>query len=1157
MKLVSLEIRHLPGIESPFRVDLAPDTVNLITGPNGSGKSSLVRAVRAVLYPGPDDEYSEVLARWQDGAGTLSAHRLADQVNWTRDGRKTPPPHLPGIESIDAFLVSTEDLSAPGRTDAHIASELKTLLTGGYDLDTLLSGPPFAPPPRPQKLAREIERGHRAIEDKEREYARLHEDVEQLKKLEDQLRLATEAASRIGAVADAQAITEAAARRKALESTLIEEFPGGMDRLRGDELERLDEAQQQLERKQQAIVLEHTSLKEEQARLTETGVEDPEALESLQAELADTRDRLTTGEQRIEAETDHLHQAEQSVSEAAARLGGNVPDEVRHLEQKDLEQLEKQVDKVLGLRERIRALSGQLGLTHASRNLSGRPRDDLRTARAALQDWLALAGLSPLEGALWGTLSLAALIGGFRLLGGAELSSQPELLLLVALSAGLPAAMLVRFGLRLRDRGRARKDFEASSIEPPLGWNESEVGARLKRLELELEAATQHEISQLRAGDLREELNAQRTALDRAREQLSELASSLGLSAEQRLETTFLMWSRHLQDWQLGQQRCDQHRQRLQELKKRYGTECTQASVLLERHALSLEQVSSRSLASLLNQLAPKIRRHAELYNSVQARNRRIGELHADISQLRQRIHGIFEAAGVRADDLAGLRHKVEQFPFWQKLEHERIELGREIVRLEQRLSEEPELLDLAGKQRHHDLASLHEDLAERSEQRDGLNRRIAEIQTRHADALQRRELQQLGAELETGKDALQIELERHLLAAAGRFLIEEVATTHRAEQEPLLLASADQWLSRFTRHRYRLEFSGGEFLAKDTRTGQLQSATRLSTGTRTQLMLAVRLAWIEQLEASFEALPLFMDEALTTSDPDRYRSIVEAVGEMVAGGRQVFYLTAQSDDAEAWREWLGGNLEPYEISMAELRRGQVQQLEFTMPEAPPSGPTIPDPEGWSVEDWARAVGVEVIDPWQDSGRISVLHLLRDKLALTATLMRKGLSSLGQLERFLELADPSADAVSDWLDEPQARMLRGRIQAARLILQHWRANHPRPVDYATLARTSLLSDLFLPRVARLAEELHGDPQALISALRDGQVSRFRSETLEQLQDWLDQHGFLPGQAPEEPLTGAEIAIAGDLPPDSAEALNRWLTSAILDPLESNKRNPRL
>jgi DNA repair exonuclease SbcCD ATPase subunit len=1147
VKLLSVDIRSLPGIDAPFVVDLAPDTANLITGPNGSGKSSLVRAVRAVLHPERVPDYCEVLVRWQSDQGEWLAHRLGDQVTWTRNGQKTAPPRLPESASIDAFLISTEDLAALGQTDELIAAELKTLLTGGYDLDGILAQATLSLPPRPQKLARDIDQLHHAIDEKEREYSDLHHEVDQLTALETQLEQATQASRRISAVEAAQALTAATARRSALETTLIEEFPGGMDRLRGDELERLDDLKQQLERKQQAIVLEHTALKQEQSRLDDTGVKDLEALETLQAELSDARDRLAGHEQRIDTETAQLKQSEQALSEAATRLGSEQPEQLNALDQSALEQLEKQVEKVLGLRERIRAISGQLGLSQASRNLTGRPRDDLRTARAALQDWLGLARLNPLEGWLWGILSIAALIGGVRLIGGTDLSEQPELLLLTALAIGLPIAMVVRFALRWRDRSDARRIFEQSQIEPPLGWSESEVRARLRRLDLELEAATQHEISQLRAGDLRADLNAQRSALDRARQQLTELASSMGLSAEQRLETSFLLWSRYLHDWQQNCEAVEQRKRRIRELTADYEAECRHARDLMAQHGVDSEVISSREVSALVNQLTPKMRRFAELFNSVQSRNRRIGELHADISQLRHRIQAIFEAAGMRPDDESGLRLKVEQLALWRQLEQERVELSREITQLEQTLSDEPELLSLATKQRQHELKPLHAQLMERSEQRDSLNRRIAEIQTRYSDAFERRELQQLGIELDHARNALKLELERHLLAAAGRFLIEDVASAHRDEQEPALLASADRWLNRFTGHRYRLEFDGGQFQATDSRSGQRQTARELSTGTRAQLMLALRLAWIEQIESQFESIPLFMDEALTTSDADRYRAIVQASGELIAAGRQVFYITAQSDDAQAWRKWLGHGLRPNEVDMAEVRQGQVRQLEFQMPESPAQTLELPDPSDYAPEEWAQAAGIAAINPWQSAGTISVFHLLHDELKLVATLIGSGLASLGALERLLDLIDTSPDSAPAWLETASSAQLRGRIAAGRMVLDHWRAGHRRPVDPAALARSELLSERFLPRVIKLNDELGGDPDKLIEALRSGQVPRFRSDTLDQLMAWLTDNGFLKSADGHAPLSAAEVAVASGLSAELAEKISHWIEGAIHDP----------
>jgi hypothetical protein len=629
---------------------------------------------------------------------------------------------------------------------------------------------------------------------------------------------------------------------------------------------------------------------------------------------------------------------------------------------------------------------------------------------------------------------------------------------------------------------------------------------------------------------------------------LTELASGMGLSAEQRLETSFALWSRALQDWQQAGQDCERRRQRVEQLGARHEAECQQARTLLEQHGMAIESISSRDVSRLVNQLTPKMRRHAELYNSVQARNRRISEVHADISQLRQRIQSIFDQAGMRADDEAGLRLKVEQLGRWQALETERVELGRKIAQLESRLVSEPDLLDLARHPHQEQLEPMREQLADIALQRDELNRRIAEIQTRHRDALQRRELESLGMDLDAAHEALQAELERHLTAAAGRFLIEDVATAHRDEQEPVLMARADHWLNRFTRHRYRLEFQAGQFLAADSQTGELQTAAQLSTGTRAQLMLALRLAWIEQLEARFEPLPIFMDEALTTSDPDRYRAVVQATGELIRDGRQVFYMTAQSDEREAWQSWLGHGLEPHAIDMSSLRAAQVRQLEFRMPEAAAMPETLPDPAGLTPDEWAEQAGIAAIDPWQDAGSISVFHLLRDDLALVVKLMNAGLSSLGPLERLLELAERSTQALPEWIDDERLEDLGRRSRAARTILEQWQSSHSRPVRQADLLRTDLISDRFLPRVSELSEQLGGDPEALIQALGEGQVSRFRTDTIEQLESWLSEQGYIAVDGDRPKPSAAELAMASGLTSQQAGELQNWIEGAIKDPL---------
>ena len=1147
MKLTRLEIRHLPGIDTPFAVDFAPDTVNLVTGPNGSGKSSLVRAVRALVNPGRDDPHVEISAQWLDQDGILRCDRVGAAVQWLRHNQSVQPPRLPGPEAIGAYLISSEDLSAPGQTDTHIAGQLQTLLAGGYDLEAILAAEPFAGPPRPQKLARELDGLQRAIADKEAEYAALHEEMENLRRLEVELTQATQSAALLGAIDDAIALADAHSARSALETTLIEEFAGGMDRLHGDEAERLDQALDRLRQQQQAVQLEQDALERERVELERSGADDPGELEAIQAQLADARDALAATEQQLSTCSEQIDLAEQAAAQAARRLGSARPDQVDQLDQSALEGMERQVEKVLGQRERIRALTGQLYLAQSSRNPTGRPQSDLRTARSALQSWLALARLNPLEGVLWGSLGLAALLGSLRISSAESLLAQPELLLLVVLAVCLPVAMLGRFLLRLRDRDQARRRYLDANIEPPLGWTESEVRKRLERLDSELEAATQHEVSQARAAELREQLNVQRASLEQARERLKTQADALGIEADPRLETGFLLWCRHLQDWQREQRRLNEQRLRKDQLIRQLNRQIEQASQLLSQHGMDQQATSSRVLAGLVHQLQPRIRRHSELYGSVQARQRRLKELDADIAQVRQQISVLYENAGIADGDAATLRRKIDHFPTWQALEQQRRELSQDITRLEKRLEDHPELIAQARHQQRQSLQALRCDHAQRAEKRDDLNRRIAATHTRHAEVLKRRDLQRLVNELEQQRERLAAELDAQMIAAAGQHLIDEIRSDYRSEHEPALLAAADRWLDSFTGHRYRLLFQDNSFFAIDTRSGRRHGLGELSSGGRAQFMLAVRLAWIEQQERDSEPLPVFMDEVLTTSDADRYRAVVGAVRALLENDRQLFYLTAQSDDARAWWEWLGGDIAPHAIDMAEVRRGEVRQLEFRMPESAPVAASLPDPSEVSPEEWMRAARVDLIDPWKDSGQMHILHLLTDDLILAHRLLLLGVERLGELERLIERATQPDAEIGDPEFE-QVRRLQPRVRAARLWLNDWRRRHRRPVGAADLHRCGLISDRFLPQVRDEAAAVGGDPAQLIERLGSGNVARFRSEVIEQLQVWLRDEGYWPDENAGPALTAADLMLETGLDVEDAHRLIETLGNGINDPL---------
>lgn len=1147
MKLERLDIRVLSGLEEPFTLHFEPDAVNFITGPNASGKSSVIRAVRALLYPDQTGEFCHIRGRWRIGDRILDCERHGTAVTWLDGTTPAPPPRLPGGENTGAYLISSEDLTRFGDTESHIVGEVRTMLAGGYDLDAVLAESPLVSPARPQKLAREHADMRREIEEKEDEYAHLNDELATLARLTHELETTADAAARLRACEDAVTLAEAIARRNAIEHTLIEEFPGGMDRLRGDELTRLDQIESRLEERRKEKALTEAAFERAEKKLEETGSVDPQQMEAFQSSLSELREALAELERRIEEHETGLEQARRDHDTTAQRLGAEQPELDRELGQEGLEQLERLVDRVMNHREKIRTLTAELARIHVPHGAADLSPEKLHQARQALRDWLELSRLSPLEGLLWGGLGGSALLAAWRLLGPQDMEAVPELVLLILLAAGIPLALLLRFFDRYRTLRRAREEFDDSGVEGPLGWTESEVESRLQRLDQELEASTHQSVRDARAREVRERLNEERSELEQARDKLARHAAELGLSAEHRIETGFLLWCRHLYDWQQASRAVVEHEQLIAKARERHRQLAAEASDLLERHGFEdVEAPTSRSLSSLIHQLGPRIRANSELHNEIRAAGQRLEELDADIEQLLAQHKQIYSQAGIKVDERETLVRRVEQFEEWRSLEQQRRDRSLEVNRLENRLGSDPELLEQAREQQHDALEKMREELGEQAAKRDELNRRIATLHTRHDEVVRRRELEAMSGELEQLRQALSEALDAQLLAGAGQALIEDVRRAHQADNEPAALSRATRWFERFTHHHYRLSFAGDSFEAFDNRAEKARSISELSTATRAQLLLALRLAWIEQAELNCEPLPVFMDEVLTTSDPERYRQVVESVQEIAGGGRQMFYLTAQGDEVTAWSSWTVDGPAPHTIDMAEVRRGQVQPLKLSMPREPVQEREIPDPGDLDPEQWAREAGIGAINPWQGSGMISVFHLLHDDLDLAARLIRAELSHLGELASYL---DAGADA--SLIDEAWQARLNRRAHAAGIVLEDWRRHHDRPVDAPALHAFGLITDTFMPRVLELLESVGGSPRGLIDGLREGAVARFRSDVTDQLEQWLADNGYLSPPEPGPPVSAAELASRTGLELEEAASLRDWIVGAIDNPLDGD------
>src|SRR5690606_1774208 len=204
---------------------------------------------------------------------------------------------------------------------------------------------------------------------------------------------------------------------------------------------------------------------------------------------------------------------------------------------------------------------------------------------------------------------------------------------------------------------------------------------------------------------------------------------------------------------------------------------------------------------------------------------------------------------------------------------------------------------------------------------------------------------------------------------------------------------------------RYELQFEDGDepsFRALDVNAGVGRSLDELSSATRVQLMLAVRVAFVESQERRV-ALPLLLDETLGTSDDDPARAIIDAVIVLAREGRQVFYFTAQHDEAGKWVAALEESGVPHAtVDLAEAR-GERASLALTpLPISSVAAADTPEPDGCTHDEYGARLHVPAFRPGIDQPDSVPLWYVVDDADELCRLMQSGVGTWGELRNLVE-----------------------------------------------------------------------------------------------------------------------------------------------------------
>ena len=173
-----------------------------------------------------------------------------------------------------------------------------------------------------------------------------------------------------------------------------------------------------------------------------------------------------------------------------------------------------------------------------------------------------------------------------------------------------------------------------------------------------------------------------------------------------------------------------------------------------------------------------------------------------------------------------------------------------------------------------------------------------------------------LAQELENTRSQLREAVDQWVPLVLARHFMQRAIQRFEREHQPHMLVDVGHLLHRMTLGRYveitrKLDEQGT--LQVRQADGKLKEPHQLSTGTREQLYLAIRLAYVLHYCRDAEPLPIVMDDVLVNFDDQRAAATLEALIE-VAAQIQLILLTCHAQTLELVQRRLP-QLEPVTLS--------------------------------------------------------------------------------------------------------------------------------------------------------------------------------------------------------------------------------------------------
>lgn len=1118
-----LDIVRVPGFETGgFQIETFTPGINLVHGPNAAGKTTTADSIVKLLWPDAATDGEQLVGQLSLNGDQWRVDVTNGSPEYQRNGQEVSPPNFPSADQRDRYLLSLHDLLQHQTRNESFAETIIRASAGGYDLDAAHDelGYDDSPITRRKGVYQDADEAVSAWRDQRGKAQSLEEERTQLTRLQNELNAAKQARETKAALEQSITFREAKSRYDTAKARL-DDYPDVLEDVDGDELSQIDSLEEEIEdwRRQKQAAEEKMQRAEE--TLAEADLPDGGILNGVLDRLKERRDRLDDCESRVATLEEELAGAEAERENAR----DDIPLDIA---QDDLIELETgswgEVSEFARAAVRLQAERQQRDALDQWADAKEKPDADLQSLERgskALENWLMAspeAELSPGDNAAF---RVGAVAGAVVSLTGVALGLlvNPLLFGLVLVGIGLSV-----YGYRHRqrpesqgsDRDPHERTFGQTGLKPPATWSEEGVRSRLVEL---YEAIAQHKISderkqQREAVIVGQDLESKENEFAEKREQLRD---HLG-AAPETTDIELAVILRRVLAWQTAHDEVVSLEAKITTATENLQEALTALQTDLGEYGYE-DVEDSPTATQRIRDLEQRQSDHDAASRELAGAEETIGQARNKIDRLQDEREQVFTAIGVEPGDRDTLAELCEQVDDYEEAAETVRKTGAVVESEREKLESLPGYDSVLLEMELPALQQQQREKEETAAEYDDIRDRITTIETKISDAKSDNAFEQATTKKERALDALADQLGEDYSSMVGHALVEHVREETIEASRPAVFQRANELLATITHGRYRLVLSEREstFRAYDEINQRGYPLDELSSGTRVQILLAVRLAFVEQEEQGAK-LPIVLDETLANTDDLRAEIIIDSMIELAKQGRQIFYFTAQGDEIAKWQAALTdtADVEWTTIDLAEARgldRTVHVPAIATMADL---GPNPPDPDGHDRNSYAEALDVQAFNPYEGPGTAHLWYVVDDVETLHEFL-EMGIERWGQLRNLLDRGR------SDFLPANSGTLseIRQNAEALAEFSESWRHGRGDPVDRSVLEDSGAVSSNFIDRVTELAQSVGGDGQQLVDALYDGEVNGFWKSKTEELEEYLQANGHIVSR---DSLSNDEIRI---------------------------------